>query len=205
MLFAEGPLCSSVQKREHREEGCRSVVLLASETQKNPKNRSVVRCFFFLLCCFETHRVLLKPQKEASSGALVSEANTRAALQSREHRSGSEHQSGSPKKRCSFKKNPKNSSVVFLVSHGAFQKNPKNRSAVLLFCCSAVLPFCCSDVLLFCCLKKRRKEQQSDIQVKREAEAEAEAEAKAEAEAEAKAEAEAYRPEPERTSFLECL
>ena len=42
------------------------------------------------LCCSETHRVLLKPQKEASSGALVSEANTRAVLGAR-----SEHQSGS--------------------------------------------------------------------------------------------------------------
>ena len=38
VLFAEGPLCSSVQKREHREE----VLFFLFFFSKNPKNRSVV-------------------------------------------------------------------------------------------------------------------------------------------------------------------
>ena len=50
------------------------------------------RCFEEPLCCSETHRVLLKPQKEAA-------ANTRAVLQRTPERFFSEHQSGSSKQR----------------------------------------------------------------------------------------------------------
>ena len=65
---------------------CFFVLVFASETQKNPKRRSGSETHLF--CCFETHRVLLKPQS-GSWGSSRSKKNTRVVLQSSEHQSGS--------------------------------------------------------------------------------------------------------------------